>query len=66
MYSPFHPAPRGAHNVLHLLTRQAIGNLIRRICFLREIGNRALLKELIENLAKRRPEDIAINLSGRR
>ena len=59
MYSPFHPVPRGPHNVLHLLTRQAIGDLIRRICFLRGIGNRALLKELIENLARRRPEDTA-------
>lgn len=38
MYSPFHPVPRGTHNVLHLLTRQAIGNLIRRIRFLPEIG----------------------------
>jgi len=54
MYSPFHPVPRGTHNVLHLQTRQEIGNLIRRICFPREIGNRALLKELIENRAKRR------------
>jgi hypothetical protein len=48
MYSPFHPVPRGTHNVLHLLTRQTIGDLIRRICFLRGIGNRALLKELIK------------------
>lgn len=48
MYSPFHLVPRGTHNVLHLLTRQAVGNLIRRICFLREIGNRGLLKELIK------------------
>jgi hypothetical protein len=62
MYSPFHPAPRSTHNVLHLLTRQAIGDLIRRICFLWEIGNRALLRELIENLAKRRPEDTAIQI----
>ena len=53
MYSPFHPASRGAHNVLHILTRQASGDWIRRICFPPEIGNRALLlKELIDNLAK--------------
>ena len=51
MYSPFHPVSRGPHNVLHLLTRQAIGDLIRKIFFLWEIGNRALLKKLIENLA---------------
>lgn len=64
MYSPFHPASRGAHNVLHLLTRQASGDWIRRICLPREIGNRALLKELIENLAKRRPEETAIQFQS--
>jgi hypothetical protein len=59
MYSPFHPVPRGTHNVLHLLTRQWTGDSIRKICFLRGIGNRALLKGLIEILVKRRPEDTA-------
>ena len=42
MFSPYTLHPADAHNVRHLLTRQLIGNLIRRICCPREIENRAL------------------------
>jgi|HubBroStandDraft_2_1064218.scaffolds.fasta_scaffold120840_2 hypothetical protein len=38
MYSPFHPVPRGTHNVLHLLTRHAIEDLIRKFAFYGKLG----------------------------
>jgi hypothetical protein len=38
MYSPFHPVPRGTHNVLHLLTRQMIGDLIREFAMYGELA----------------------------